>query len=193
MMYNNVLVSMIFFDIYVLGLIMLAGFNGYRRGGLRAFLSMFWIYVSLICTMMLYNRIAMSLQLTFDAPSSLSRLIGFVSIFAIIFTITRTFNIFVEKWLKPVVVESSLGSILGIAFGAIEALLMVGIIFMNISFYPVSAPLSDSLSFRTLYGVPYKVAEYSLWFAPDLVNSDKPLISPSKQRSIFDEDYGLGK
>jgi len=192
-MMNKILVSMIFFDVFVLVLIILAGFNGYRRGGLRAFLSMFWIYISLICTMMLYNRIAMSMQVTFDAASSLSRLIGFISIFAITFTITRTFNIFVEKWLRSVVVESKLSSILGIIFGAIEALLMVGIIFMNMSFYPVTPPLSDSLSFKSLYRVPYKVAEYSLWFAPDLVASDKPIIEPSKQPGLFDEDYGLGK
>jgi uncharacterized membrane protein required for colicin V production len=191
-MEEGILTSMIFFDIFIFCMILLGGFSGMRRGGLRTFFSLFWIYLSFICTSLLYGKIALSFQMTFDTHTPTVKLISFISVFVLSYIVTQLINIFLVKWImKPVLTYSTFSNILGAVFGILEASIVIGIIFMNMSFYTIRPPLSESIAFNTMRQIPSKVAEYSTWFLPNSVKGTEPLYEIKKQRGIFDEDYGL--
>lgn len=166
-MNNSALSSIILFDIFILGLILLASINGYKKGGIRSFLSLFWVFISLIATAALYKKIALFLQITFETSSPFTLILSFMILFIIFFSLSRIINFFISGLLKSVLAGSLIGNIIGTIFGAIEAMLIIGIVFMNISFYPVKPPLRDSTSFNTIRQIPIKTIEYCLWFSDD--------------------------
>jgi uncharacterized membrane protein required for colicin V production len=186
-MNKKALVPMMFFDIFILGLIMLAGFNGFKRGGIRTLLSLFWIYLSFIATVFLYERIALFIQVTFDNRSPMAMVISFCSIFAVVFAITRVINFLVTKLLKPVLVDSNISCIIGAILGVFVGILIIGIVFMVIAFYPVKPPLSDSFSFQIISQVAPMVRDVTL---PNYETNNKPIYKPKKIPSTLDEYLG---
>jgi len=187
---NKGLLTIIIFDVFVFLIIILAGINGFKKGGMRAFLGFLWIYISFILSAILYMRIAVFLQVTFETTSPSAKIIGFVPIFILVFAITRVFNFLLTRLLKTYLLNSVFGSSIGAIFGAMEAILLISIIFMNMAFYPVHPPLSDSISFKIFNDLPYQVRNYSLWFLPDSMINDSPVYEQKKERDII-EEYGI--
>ncbi|HGE69810.1 TPA: hypothetical protein ENX78_03170, partial [Candidatus Poribacteria bacterium] len=68
-----VISSLIILDIIVIGVLSLFAFSGYRRGGVKAVISLFLLYVVVLISMILYERPAIFLQVMFDVSSPLTR------------------------------------------------------------------------------------------------------------------------
>jgi uncharacterized membrane protein required for colicin V production len=186
-MNKKALVPMIFFDIFILGLIMLAGFNGFRRGGIRSLLSLFWIYISFIATAFFYERMALFIQVTFENKSPMAMVISFCFIFAVVFAITRVINFLLTKLIKPVLVDSNISCIIGALLGVFEGILIIGIVFMVIAFYPVNPPLSNSFSFQIISQVAPMVRDVTL---PNYQIDNKPVYEPRKMPNTLDGNLG---
>lgn len=162
-----VISSLIILDIIVIGVLSLFAFSGYRRGGVKAVISLFLLYVVVLISMILYERPAIFLQVMFDVSSPLTRIICFSIIFIVLYTISRVVYFILSKLVASIAVRGVFSGILGSIFGILEAVILIGIIFMNINFYPVKPPLNDSLSFNLLKDVPKDIKEKSLWFLPE--------------------------
>ncbi|MEK7395971.1 MAG: CvpA family protein, partial [Candidatus Poribacteria bacterium] len=158
--------SLIILDIFVVGIVAFFAFNGYRRGGFKAFLSLLLLFIVVVITLSLYERPAMFLQVSLEASSSIAKVACFSIIFIILYTASRfVFHLF-SKLASDIIVRGSIDGILGAIFGMAEAIFFMSIIFMNIAFYPVKPPLSDSLSFRLLKDIPGDVKGAFFWFLP---------------------------
>jgi membrane protein required for colicin V production len=165
-MHIGAISSLIILDIFVVGIIAFFAFNGYRRGGFKALLSLLSLSIVVVITLFLYERPAMFLQVSLEASSSLTKVVCFSSIFIILYIASRfVFHLF-SKLSPNIMVRGSIGGILGAAFGVAEAILLISTIFMNIAFYPVKPPLSDSLSFVLLKDIPGDAKEAFFWFLP---------------------------
>jgi len=170
-MVDKMLVTLIAFDLFVLGVIILFGFTGYRRGGVKSFISLLLLYISFIAAMVLYEKPSLYLQIALDTPSSLARLVCFAIFFAIFVAITRYISYILNKILTQVLVRGIIGGIIGMIFGAMEGILLISIVFMCIAFYPVNPPLKDSISFKTMKDIPVDLRDTSLWFLPNMDDS----------------------
>jgi len=170
-MVDKVIVTLIAFDLFVFGVIVLFGFNGYRRGGIKSFISLIFLYLSFIAAMVLYEKPSLYLQITLDTPSPLARLVCFAIFFAIFVAITRYVNYIITKILTQVLIRGIISGIIGIFFGAIEGILLISIIFMSIAFYPVNPPLKDAISFKVMKDIPVNLRDTSLWFLPNMQES----------------------
>jgi uncharacterized membrane protein required for colicin V production len=171
-MIDKVLITLIAFDLFVFGVIVLFGFTGYRRGGIKSFISLLLLYLSFIAAMVLYEKPSLYLQITLDTPSSLARLICFAIFFAIFIVITRYVNYVITKILAAqVLVRGIIGGIIGMIFGTMEGILLISIIFMCIAFYPVNPPLRDAISFKAMKNIPVDLRDTSLWFMPNMQES----------------------
>jgi len=170
-MVDKVLIALIAFDLFVFGVIILFGFTGYRRGGIKSFISLFLLYLSFIATMILYEKPSLYLQITLDTPSPLARLVCFAIFFAIFVAITRYVNYIITKILTQVLIRGIISGIIGMFFGAIEGILLISIIFMGIAFYPVNPPLKDAISFKVMKDIPVNLRDTSLWFLPNMQES----------------------
>jgi uncharacterized membrane protein required for colicin V production len=194
-MFDKTLVTLIILDLFIIGVLILYGFNGFRRGGIKSLLSLFFLYISFIATMLLYERPAMYMQVELDTNSSLSKIVFFAIIFAIIATVTRYIYYFLTKMLADVLLRGLISGVIGAFFGLMEGILIIGIVFMCIAFYPVSPPLSDTVSFKILKEIPIDVRDSSLWFLPKMRDSikqeEQDLEKQIKQKRDIMKEYGL--
>jgi uncharacterized membrane protein required for colicin V production len=171
-MVDKALVILIAFDLFVFGVIILFGFTGYRRGGIKSFINLIFLYLSFIAAMVLYEKPSLYLQITLDTPSPLARLVCFAIFFAIFVVITRYVNYIITKILTTqVLIRGIISGIIGMFFGAIEGILLISIIFMSIAFYPVNPPLKDAISFKVMKDIPVELRDTSLWFLPNMQES----------------------
>jgi uncharacterized membrane protein required for colicin V production len=170
-MVDKVLLTLIAFDLFVFGVIVLFGFTGYRRGGIKSFISLFLLYLSFIAAMILYEKPSLYLQITLDTPSPLARLVCFAIFFAIFVAITRYVSYIINKILTQVLIRGIISGIIGVFFGAMEGILLISIIFMVIAFYPVNPPLKDAISFKVMKDIPVNLRDTSLWFLPNMQES----------------------
>ena len=177
----GIISSLIILDIVVAGIVAFFALNGYKRGGVKSFLSLLLLFVVTVVTLFLYERPAIFLQVSLEASSSLSRVVCFSSIFIVLYAASRIAFYMLSKLVPKIMVRGFIGGIFGIIFGIAEALLFVGIIFMNIAFYPIKPPLSDSLSFTLLKGIPRDAKEAVFWFLPK--ENDNPSLD-----TLIDED-----
>ena len=165
-MHIGAISSLIILDIFVVGIVAFFAFNGYKRGGFKAFLSLLLLFIVAVITLSLYERPAMFLQVSLEASSSFARVLCFSIIFIALYTASRfVFHLF-SKLASNIMARGSISGIIGAILGMAEAILFIGIIFMNIAFYPVKPPLSDSLSFTLLKDIPRDAKEAVFWFLP---------------------------
>jgi membrane protein required for colicin V production len=165
-MHIGAISSLIILDILVVGIMVFFALNGYKRGGFKAFLSLLLLFIVVVITLFLYERPAMFLQVSLEASSSFAKVLCFSIIFVVLYPVSRfVFHLF-SKLTPNIMVKGSIIGILGVIFGAAEAILFIGIIFMNIAFYPVKPPLSDSLSFMLLKDIPADAKQAVFWFLP---------------------------
>ena len=192
-MLDKMLITMIGLDIFVVAVLILYGFTGFRRGGIKSFLSLLFLYIAFIVAMILFEKPAVYLQVTLDTKSSTARIVCFASIFVILIALTRYIYYISTKVFTHVLVRSIISGVLGAILGAMEGILLIGIIYMNIAFYPVNPPLSNTISFKVMKDIPIDVRDSSLWFLPgmrdSLAQKESALKEKVKQKQDSMKDY----
>lgn len=168
---DKMLITMIGLDIFIAAVLILYGVTGFRRGGVKSFLSLFFLYIAFIVAIILFERPAMYLQVTLDTKSSTAKIVCFGSIFVIFVALTRYIYILTTRIFAQVLVRGTVSGIIGAIFGVMEGILLIGIIYMNIAFYPVTPPLSDTVSFKVMKDIPVDIRDSSLWFLPSMRDS----------------------
>ncbi len=158
--------SLIILDIVVIGILALFAFYGYRRGGIKSFLSLILLFVVVLISMLLYERPALFLQVMLDVSSPLTRVICFSIIFFIAYVISRVVYFILSRLIPELAIRGIFGGILGAIFSTMEAIILISIVFMNVNFFPIKPPLRDSLSFSVMKDIPKEIKEKSLWFLP---------------------------
>jgi uncharacterized membrane protein required for colicin V production len=184
---------MIGLDIFVAAVLILYGFTGFRRGGIKSFLSLLFLYIAFIAAMILFEKPAVYLQVTLDTKSSTARIVCFASIFVILIALTRYIYYISTKVFTHILVRSIISGVLGAVLGVMEGILLIGIIYMNIAFYPVNPPLSNTISFKVMKDIPIDVRDSSLWFLPSMRDSlaqkESALKEKVKQKQDSMKDY----
>jgi uncharacterized membrane protein required for colicin V production len=170
------------FDVFVLGIIILFGFNGYRRGWVKSLVSLVFLYLSFIAAIILYEWPSMYLQIMLGTSTPVSRVVCFSIFFIIFVVITRYIYYLIIRLNTQVLVRGVLSGIAGAALGTIEGILLIGIIFMNIAFYPLTYPLKDSTSFMVIKDIPVDIRDHSLWFLPSMQDSLEKREAKLKER-----------
>ena len=192
-MLDKMLITMIGLDIFVVAVLILYGFTGFRRGGIKSFLSLLFLYIAFIIAMILFEKPAIYLQVTLDTKSSTARIVCFASIFVILVALTRYIYYISTKVFTHVLVRSILSGVIGAILGVIEGILLIGIIYMNIAFYPVNPPLSNTISFKVMKDIPIDIRDSSLWFLPSMRDSlaqkESTLKEKIKQKQDSMKDY----
>ena len=192
-MLDKMLITMIGLDIFVVAVLILYGFTGFRRGGIKSFLSLLFLYIAFIIAMILFEKPAVYLQVTLDTKSSTARIVCFASIFVILIALTRYIYYISTKVFTHILVRSIISGVLGAVLGVMEGILLIGIIYMNIAFYPVNPPLSNTVSFRVMKDIPIDVRDSSLWFLPSMRDSlaqkESALKEKVKQKQDSMKDY----
>jgi len=192
-MLDKMLITMIGLDIFVVAVLILYGFTGFRRGGIKSFLSLLFLYIAFIIAMILFEKPAVYLQVTLDTKSSTARIVCFASIFVILIALTRYIYYISTKVFTHVLVRSIISGVLGAILGVMEGILLIGIIYMNIAFYPVNPPLSNTISFKVMKDIPIDVRDSSLWFLPSMRDSlaqkESALKEKVKQKQDSMKDY----
>jgi len=192
-MLDKMLITMIGLDIFVVAVLILYGFTGFRRGGIKSFLSLLFLYIAFIVAMILFEKPAVYLQVTLDTKSSTARIVCFASIFVILIALTRYIYYISTKVFTHVLVRSIISGVLGAILGVMEGILLIGIIYMNIAFYPVNPPLSNTISFKVMKDIPIDVRDSSLWFLPSMRDSlaqkESALKEKVKQKQDSMKDY----
>jgi len=162
---------MIGLDIFIAVVLIFYGLTGFRRGGIKSFLSLLFLFIAFIITMILFEKPAVYLQVTQETNSSITKVICFSSIFLILVAITRYIYYIVTKIFTKVLLRGTLSGIIGVVFALIEGILLISIVYMNIAFYPVKPPLSDTVSFRMMKDIPVDIRDSALWFLPSMTES----------------------
>jgi uncharacterized membrane protein required for colicin V production len=170
-MLDKTLIVMIGLDIFISILLILYGLTGFRRGGIRSFLSLLFLYIAFIISMILFEKPAIYLQVVLETKSSTAKIVCFGIIFTVFVAITRYLYYLATKVFAQVLVRGLVSGILGAVFGIIEGIFLIGIIYMNIAFYPVYPPLSDTVSFKAMKDIPIYIRDSSLWFLPNMKDS----------------------
>jgi len=170
-MLDKMLITMIGLDIVAVVVLILYGFTGFKRGGVKSFLSLLFLYIAFIVAMILFEKPAIYLQVTLDTKSSTARIVCFASIFVILIAITRYVYYISTKMFPKVLVRGIASGVIGAILGVIEGILLIGIIYMNIAFYPVNPPLSNTISFKVMKDIPIDIRDSSLWFLPSMRDS----------------------
>jgi uncharacterized membrane protein required for colicin V production len=193
-MLDKTLIAVIGLDIFVVVILILYGFTGFRRGGIKSFLSLLFLYIAFIVAMILFEKPAIYLQVTLDTKSSTARMVCFASIFAVLVVLTRyLYHISTKVFIKHVLVRSISSGVIGAILGVMEGFLLIGIIYMNIAFYPVNPPLSNTISFKVMKDIPIDLRDSSLWFLPSMRDSlaqkESALKEKVKQKQDSIKDY----
>lgn len=170
-MIDRMLIAMIGLDIFIAVVLIFYGLTGFRRGGIKSFLSLLFLFIAFIITMILFEKPAVYLQVTQETNSSITKVICFSSIFLILVAITRYIYYIVTKIFTKVLLRGTLSGIIGVVFALIEGILLISIVYMNIAFYPVKPPLSDTVSFRMMKDIPVDIRDSALWFLPSMTES----------------------
>lgn len=170
-MSDKMLITMIGLDILSVAVLILYGFTGFRRGGIKSFLSLLFLYIAFIVAMILFEKPAIYLQVTLDTKSSTARIVCFAIIFVILIALTRYIYYISTKVFTKVLVISTASGVIGAILGVMEGILLIGIIYMNIAFYPVNPPLSNTISFKVMKDIPVDIRDSSLWFLPSMKDS----------------------
>jgi uncharacterized membrane protein required for colicin V production len=192
-MLDKTLIAMIGLDIFVAAVLVLYGLTGFRRGGVKSFLSLLFLYIAFIIAIVLFEKPAVYLQVTLETKSSTARIVCFGSIFAVFVAVTRYVYFLTTRLFAQVLLRGLFSGITGAIFGIMEGILLIGIIYMSIAFYPVSAPLSDTISFRAIKDIPIEIRDSSLWFLPSMKDSlaqkEAILKEKAKQKALKEKEY----
>lgn len=158
--------SLIILDIIVIGVLGLFAFQGYRRGGIKSLLSLFLLFIVVLLSMVLYERPALFLQVMLDVSSPITRVICFSIIFVVFYVISKVVYFILSKLLSTLAVRGALSGIIGSLFTIAEAIILISVVFMNVSFFPTNPIMKDSLSFNIMKDIPKDIKETCLWFLP---------------------------
>jgi uncharacterized membrane protein required for colicin V production len=193
-MLDKTLIAMIGLDIFIAVVLIMYGLAGFRRGGVKSFLSLLFLYIAFIISMILFEKPAVYLQVVLETKSSTARIVCFGIIFAIFIALTRYFYYLATKLFAQVLIRGIFSGIAGALFGIMEGILIIGIIYMCIGFYPVTPPLSETMSFRVIKDIPVEIRDSSLWFLPSMKDSlaqkEAALKEKAKQDSLKEKEYG---